>query len=77
MPVGNDVSELPTLAASVTSALASIPSNLVSSASVNAFVLELLSYKVFISVALWSAVAFASILFYFVSKASVNALVSL
>ena len=50
-----------TLAVSVTSALASIPSSLLWSASVKAFVSEFASYAVFISALLWSAVALVSI----------------
>ena len=49
------------ISSSVTSAPVAIPSNFVWSASVNAFVLLLLSYAVFICAAVWSAVAPASI----------------
>jgi hypothetical protein len=65
-----------TLAVSVTSAFASIPSNLVWSASVNALVSALFSYAVFISASVWSAVALASIPVSLVFSASVKALVS-
>ena len=51
-----------TFVVSVTSALASIPSNLLWSLSVNAFVSEFDSYNVFISDAVWSAVALLSML---------------
>ena len=60
VPVLNPVNALPTFAESVTSALASIPSNFVWSASVNTFESLALSTNVLISAAVWSCVAPAS-----------------